>query len=330
MFLCLLLMTSFVGKDIQSVSLSSNEHSILFFDPWHFNTVHFDDGVFLILQGDRRINEGLTIYRWTKTGFEKLFTTTPREGIFDARATVCSQDGSKLYMSDYLAGIIFKYEPGGQFKRHAVKLHTETLFLYNNVVVRGNKYPLHNLETATGELAILEKINRRLPDDASHSSEGMSNFNEMVLLRHEDQLFLSYKLYDKVLEFDLKTGALLKTYPFKSLFRGYTTPVETYFEDVKDHRKSRELGRNWFAGFHSLVKMAWRDGALYGFFIEGFDSQGIWVNLTSPSDFVWNNDQRELKLLSMGPKQVITAHKEEKEDGETIWVLYLNSSLPSP
>lgn len=329
MFLYFLIMISFVGKETQSISLSSNEHSVLFYESWHFNTVHFDDGVYFIIKGDRKINEGLTIYRWTKTGFEKLFITTPREGIFDARATVCSQDGSELYMSDYLAGIIFKYEPNGQFKRYAAKLHTETLFTYNDVVVRGNKFPLHNLETATGKLDILDKINRQLPDDASHSCEGKANFNEMVLLRHEDQLYLTYKLYDKVLEFDLKSGALKKTFSMKNLFRGYAAPVEDYFEGVDDPRKNRELVGNWLAGFHSLVKMAWRDGALYGFFRKGSDSQGVWVNLTSPSDFVWNNDEQETKLLSMGPKQVITGHKEEKEDGEITWFLYLNSSLPS-
>lgn len=316
----------------ESVSLSSEQHSILFYNSWFFNTCFYKDGVFLLLKGDKKNGEGLSIYRWTNKEFSHLFTTTPREGLYDIRTSTASRDGNAIFMSDYLAGIIYKYEPEGKFKRHGVKLHTESLELYNETLLRGNRYPLHNIEVVSGELELIKKINDQLPKGLSHPSEGEMNFNEMLLHVDGDQLYVAYKLFDLILVFDLKTGHKLETKKINRPFPGYIIPDENFIVQTDDPQKNYRKMFEWSDGFHTLIKISVRDNALYGLFRTSVDDEGVWAKLDADEDssgFVWDNNKESLKLLAIGPNRVLTANKEEKSDGEMVWTLFLNASLPS-
>jgi len=326
----LYLMLLMAGVETQTASLSSNEHTVLFSDAWYYDTLFYDGGAYLVMKGNQLDREGMTIHHWGPDGLAKIFTTTPREGLFNARAAAVSKDGKTLYFSDFLQGLIFEYEPGGSFNRYDAKLYTEALACYNGQLFRGNKSPLNNLESIKGDMPVLKRINKQLPDD-KHASEEASNFNEMILLVVDHKLFVAYNLLDFYLVFDLRTGELLEKKGIHTPFAGYTIPDDTFVEITNDTKRNQLLKAEWYAQFHSLMVIAWHEGKLYGLFRKGYDCQGIWASLDgkSKSDFVWDNNQSDHKILAIGPTRVITADKEEKDDGETQWSLFLNSSLPS-
>ncbi len=318
------------GKLGKTVTLSSDDNSRLFYSSWFFETRFYRDGVYVVLNGSTRNKEGLCIYHWTETTFERIFCTTPREGIYSARAVAVTATGDAIYLSDWLAGLIYRYIPGQDFKRIDQKFGTESLVVFGDAVIRGGKKPSNNLGTvAPAELAVLEKINDSLPRDATHPSEGRSNENEMLLALDGSRLAIGYKLHENILIVDMGTGAVLKEVAMKRPFPGYVIPPDDFVGETKNTQEFVRLIDHWLETFHKLEMLSWHRGELFGFFRRGYEDNGIWARLDGQKPYFWDNNKGGLQLLSIGPDRVILGEKEETADEAVIWTLRQSSSLPS-
>ena len=314
------------------VILSSDDHSALFFLSWYFDTQFFEEGLFLVIMGSTQEQEGLTIYRWKGNEFKKLFTTTPREGIFNARAVALTPKGDALYLCDFLKGLIYRYRPGATFIRFGQKPNTEALVAYQDFVIRGTKWPSYNLETVGDQaLPVLETINSLLPKDAVHVSDGKSNADEMVLALDKHRLALGYNLYSAALIFDLGSGDLLQRCEWKKPFSGYIEPRKDFIGTYQEPQEYMRAMQAWQESFHQLVVLAWHRGKLYGLFRRGIEDQGIWARLngTTEDPFSWDNNRNEIKLLSIGPDRVMLGRRKEDAEERVTWTLWQSTSLPS-
>lgn len=307
------------------VVFSSKDYDDIFYPIW--STWHkAEDSWILVLPGNRRTNQGLSVHRWLAG--EKptqLYSTGAREGIYQVRSSALSPSGDQLLIRSFSNPILFEFrlDKKARIKR-AYELELADTFLFWDAqrLVSGTKYPKLRF-TTQGEdrnpIPQLKKLKAQLPKKINHPVEPYYAKNLMHMSKHGEQLAIAFGLSEEVTVWDGH-----KRHRYAIGFPGYITPP---WKRPKDLDRLKE----WFQEFHHLQTLTWFQGELYAMFQHGYDDLGVWVKFEDKGTRkIWDNGREKIRIFAMEKDGLILGEKILDTEEEVKWRLWQASSLPSP
>jgi len=287
----------------------------------------YDRGTWFILSSDPS-GGSTSIWKWERDeDIELLLRSGPREGITAMSAVTMIADTGRIVLRCLSSGRIFEVntaDPKPSFKRihHHTFLSGDMIFWNGETLIGANSELA--LEQVVGEepLAFLPRIQRLLPDDTDHPSMSKVSTHQMRMTRRDNRLLIGYTFYPKYIEFDLTDKPERKIKRFR--FPGYSEPSKKY---IKPFTMKAHL--EWASKFHHLRSFAWNGDTPFARLKKGFSNFGVWVDLTNPDAFSYDNQVHEDMILAIADDDIVMARISEDARGLVTCSLWRTSSLPS-